>query len=359
MADAVAEQEGHIYGCEAETHDSPALSGRGVLGMQGQENQSGLASRVLATVRARTFAVVAVGVLFGTLLVGTVGVQPAAAYGPAYCSGYRWDVKTGQDPQASQVNLGSVTPTTVGYLTSLPAQSSLPDDYRLPPVELTQYEVTGTIVDYSLEHDNDYHVVIKDNSSSNVMITEIPDPACVPSSDPFASMIANSRSVFTANEASAIGATVAIRGPGFFDSNTLTSNVAPNKIELHPVLNINFNPGSPPPTNFFTLTSPSSASVMQGQSTPVSISSQVTSGSSQSVTLSASGLPSGATASFSPNPINSGQGSTMTIATSPSTPTGTYTVNIKGTGTSTTYTTSMSLWYRLAMTFRSAPIRTT
>ncbi len=53
-----------------------------------------------------------------------------------YCSGYQWDVKTGQEPQASQMNLGSVTLTTVGYLTSRPVQPDLPDDdHRLPPTE--------------------------------------------------------------------------------------------------------------------------------------------------------------------------------------------------------------------------------
>jgi hypothetical protein len=312
--------------------------------MQGVGGRRGFSIRGLAMMRSRTFAAIAVGVLLGTLCVSIAREQPAAAYGPSYCSGYRWNVKTGQDPQANQVNLGSVTPTTVGFLTSLPAQPSLPDNSRLAPTELTQYQITGTIVDYQLQHDNDYHVVIQDNSSSNVMITEIPDPACVPSSSPFAAMAANARSVFTANTATAIGSTVAIKGVGFFDNNTLTSNVAPNKIELHPVLDINFNPGSPPPANYFTMNAaPSSVSLAQGSSSTTAISTQVTSGSSQSVSLSASGLPSGATASFNPNPINSGQGSTMTVSASASTPTGTYTVNVKGTGTSTTFTTSMSL----------------
>jgi hypothetical protein len=315
-----------------------------VLGVYRVGSHKANSSGVLALVRSRTLAVFAVGVVAATALVSVVAEQPAAAYGPSYCSGYRWNVKTGQDPQAGLVNLGSVTPTTVGYLTSLPAQPSLPDTSRLAPTEVTQYQITGKIVDFALQHDNDYHVVIQDNSSSNVMITEIPDPACVPSTSPFAAMAANARSVFTANANTALGATVAIKGVGFFDNNTLTSSVAPNKIELHPVLDINFNPGTPPPTNYFTMNaSPGSVGVMQGQSTSTSIATQVTSGSSQSVALSASGLPSGATASFSPNPVTSGQGSTMTIATSSSTPTGTYTVNVKGTGTSTTYTTSMSL----------------
>ena len=220
------------------------------------------------TVRARTFAVVAVGVLFGTLLVSvTVGVQPAAAYGPAYCSGYRWDVKTGQDPQASQVNLGSVTPTTVGYLTSLPAQPSLPDDYRLPPTELTQYEVTGTIVDYSLEHDNDYHVVIKDNSSSNVMITEIPDPACVPSSSPFAAMAANSRSVFAAN--AGIGHRVHRRHQGvrlLRQQHAHIERCAKQDRAASRAQHQLQSGESPTDELLHDETSPSSASVMQGQS---------------------------------------------------------------------------------------------
>jgi hypothetical protein len=54
----------------------------------------------------------------------------------SYCGGYPWDVKTGQEPQASQMKLGSVTQTTVGYLTSRPVQPDLPDDYhRSPPTE--------------------------------------------------------------------------------------------------------------------------------------------------------------------------------------------------------------------------------
>jgi hypothetical protein len=68
---------------------------------------------------------------------GTTGRIP-----PSYCSGYPWDVKTGQDPEASQVNLESVTPTTVGHLTSLPAQPNLPDDHRLPPTEPSRTAAT-------------------------------------------------------------------------------------------------------------------------------------------------------------------------------------------------------------------------
>jgi serine protease AprX len=46
------------------------------------------------------------------------------------------------------------------------------------------------------------------------------------------------------------------------------------------------------------------------------------------VSLSASGLPLGASFTFSPNPATSS--STLTVATSPSTPVGTYTVTVNG-----------------------------
>ena len=56
------------------------------------------------------------------------------------------------------------------------------------------------------------------------------------------------------------------------------------------------------------------------------------------MSLSASGLPSGATATFSPATVTSGGSSTLTIATSASTPAGTYPVTVTGTGSSATRT---------------------
>ncbi|SFK19700.1 Zn-dependent metalloprotease [Streptosporangium canum] len=92
---------------------------------------------------------------------------------------------------------------------------------------------------------------------------------------------------------------------------------------------------TPTPTDDYSISaSPSSASVQPGQSAGTTLSTQVTSGNAQAIALSASGLPAGATASFSPANINSGQSSAVTIATSASTPTGTYTVNLNADGAS-------------------------
>src|SRR5580693_8479021 len=86
--------------------------------------------------------------------------------------------------------------------------------------------------------------------------------------------------------------------------------------------------------NDFSLNaSPSSLTVPQGHSGTTTITSAVTNGSTQTVSLSASGLPSGATASFNPSSIAVGASSTMTISTSPSTPVGDdYALSVTATG---------------------------
>ncbi|WP_020384779.1 M28 family peptidase [Kribbella catacumbae] len=92
--------------------------------------------------------------------------------------------------------------------------------------------------------------------------------------------------------------------------------------------------GDAPPTgsDFSISLSPTSGSVAQGSSVQSTVGTATTDGDPQSVQLSASGLPTGATASFSPSTVTSGSSSTLTLATSASTPAGTYQVVVKGTG---------------------------
>ncbi|MET7426595.1 M4 family metallopeptidase [Dactylosporangium sp. NPDC005555] len=110
-------------------------------------------------------------------------------------------------------------------------------------------------------------------------------------------------------------------------------------------VNVAGNDAVCPTGNDFSLAaSPASGSVNPGSSVTSTVTATLTNGSAQTVALTASGLPSGATASFSPASINSAGGtSTLTIATSASTPSGTYAVTITGTGASSTRTTTYSL----------------
>ncbi|MCL7458405.1 M28 family peptidase [Micromonospora echinofusca] len=86
-------------------------------------------------------------------------------------------------------------------------------------------------------------------------------------------------------------------------------------------------------TNDFSVAvSPTSGSVQRGASTTATVSTATTAGSAQTVGLSATGLPAGVTASFSPSSVTSGGSATMTLSASASAAVGTYTVTVTGAG---------------------------
>jgi hypothetical protein len=82
--------------------------------------------------------------------------------------------------------------------------------------------------------------------------------------------------------------------------------------------------------------------VNQGGSATSTISINET-GTAQTVNLSASGLPSGASATFNPASLSATGTSTMTISTASTTPPGTYSITVTGTGTSATHSTTFAL----------------
>jgi hypothetical protein len=87
-----------------------------------------------------------------------------------------------------------------------------------------------------------------------------------------------------------------------------------------------------------------SKTVMAGASTTDTVLVDPLGGFSGTVALTASGLPSGATASFSPSSISGASGSsTLTISTTASTPAGTSSVTITGTSGSTTHSDTLQL----------------
>ena len=91
--------------------------------------------------------------------------------------------------------------------------------------------------------------------------------------------------------------------------------------------------GTKPPANDFSVSlDPTSISVDPGKSGTVTVNTKLTAGQAQNVALSASGLPSGVTASFSPAQVGAGQSSTLTLSASSSAAPGTSNVTIPGTG---------------------------
>nr|WP_277752161.1 M28 family peptidase [Streptomyces sp. C] len=101
---------------------------------------------------------------------------------------------------------------------------------------------------------------------------------------------------------------------------------------------------TPSGQNDFSLSlNPASGTVRQGGSVTTTVATSTTSGSAQQVTLTATGLPAGVTASFNPATVQSGQSSTLTLSASSNTAPGASTVTVKGQGASLAHTVDYAL----------------
>ena len=279
------------------------------------------------------------------LLVLLVALSSSPAF--AQCGVERWSVKTGTDPDAGLVNLSSTTSQTIATMRSWTAPSPIPANNRVSPYETTQWVLNATLTQYKLESDSDYHLILQD-SGGLTMIAEIPSPNCVGGGSPFASRIQTARNQFDAKYTATTSfqtanVPVQIKGVGMFDFLHGQTGVAPNGIEIHAVFDIVFNPGTG--ADFTITSSPSTVSVAQGAFGTSTITTAVSGGFNAAVSLSATGLPPGATAAFSPTSIAApGSGnSTLTLTTSASTPVGTYPITVTGTGGGKTHATTVSL----------------
>lgn len=168
----------------------------------------------------------------------------------------RWSVKTGTDVSAGDVDLEAEVAGIEG-LVAMPAPKD-PDALldRDSPIELTTFKVEATLIAYKEEEDGDYHLVLSDGG--HTMIAEIPDPDFCEGSK-WLEQITAARQAFAEHfdkelshlkllTASVDGVAmitkvsvpVTVEGVGFFDRLHGQTGVAPNGIELHPVLSISF-----------------------------------------------------------------------------------------------------------------------
>src|SRR5262249_29126520 len=112
------------------------------------------------------------------------------------------------------------------------------------------YQVTGTITLAKLESDSDVHMVLTDDSS-NTMIIEAVCPTCAENSLVATQITAVRQTVqaqfptATAGGIEHVSVPVAVTGVAFFDHQHAQDGVAPNAIELHPVLSLRPLPPAP------------------------------------------------------------------------------------------------------------------
>jgi hypothetical protein len=136
-------------------------------------------------------------------------------------------------------------PTTIARMRSWSVPASIPLNSRISPYETTVWVVSATLTDYKLEEDSDYHLVLRDELG-NTIITEIAHPSCVGLGSPFAAGIANARQQFDARYTATeffqfANVPVQVTGVGMFDFLHGQRGVAPNGIEIHPILDIWFD----------------------------------------------------------------------------------------------------------------------
>ena len=156
------------------------------------------------------------------------------------CGTERWDIKTGTDSQAPSVSLVP-HPNTIGSLVALPAAGG--GASRESPTESTGWELANvTLTELKEESDSDYHMVVSDGI--HTMIAEIPYPTCTTGSV-WSCFMSRARSEIDAKYTVTTSpqypsVTITLRGVGFFDFQHSQNGVAPNAIELHPVLQLCF-----------------------------------------------------------------------------------------------------------------------
>jgi hypothetical protein len=158
----------------------------------------------------------------------------------ASCDGWRWPVKTLSDRRAGLV---SRTPrqTTIAALRRLRPPATL--TARTPGAETTTYRLQARLVGIQPMQDGDTYLVIADPRTGGTMIAEFPTGWCASSASASArrSMARASASVLRAcrptfGTYTHLSGTATLTGVGFFDKKEHQRGIAPNGIELHPVL---------------------------------------------------------------------------------------------------------------------------
>lgn len=163
------------------------------------------------------------------------------------CNGEgRWSIKVLTDPEAAHIDQ---TPKTASINELIKVRPQYSETGQRADVERQTYEVTCRIAGYKLESDGDIHIVMMDvNDNSVTMIAEIPNPDCPNvSGSPSAAKFRQARAQiasYTVDRKKGEEIRKVTRGlyklvgVGFMDEIHGQLGVAPNGIELHPLMSV-------------------------------------------------------------------------------------------------------------------------
>jgi hypothetical protein len=162
------------------------------------------------------------------------------------CGEWRWPVKTLSDPLAGKVHYKDILNRKVPFLRGLPAPGGLSTDTpRLPGVERRVYRIHVALLKAKVEDDHDIHLVVAGPAAkSKTMIVEFPSVKCQgAATSNHRPAMARARNALLADCGSigsssfvSLKGTATLTGVGFWDEKHGQTGVAPNGIELHPIL---------------------------------------------------------------------------------------------------------------------------
>jgi hypothetical protein len=187
----------------------------------------------------RRFLGLALSCVLFAITLQAVRLTPASAS----CGVWRWDVKTLSDPLRTTVDFASVPKSLLRLRRLTPPSSLNSPTPRQRGIERRAYDVRAQVVEAKIEDDGDIHLVIASRRYRHrTMIVEFPNPNCVASGFKRDRMRAARRELlaacgsFSTSSFTTLRGNVRIKGVGFWDEIHGQTRVAPNGIELHPVL---------------------------------------------------------------------------------------------------------------------------
>ncbi|MGD0711062.1 MAG: hypothetical protein ABR968_07740 [Bacteroidales bacterium] len=159
----------------------------------------------------------------------------------------RWAVKVLADAAASSVNYTPIA-TTIDSLIHISTPTPSTSAPRgLTPLEYKTFFVHCNIKELRPESDNDYHLVLHDiNHPTETMIGEVPDPTCsVAATSAHVSEFISARNwvsthIGTTENLSVNIPEVCITGVAFEDPPHGQSGAAPNNLELHSIIGMEY-----------------------------------------------------------------------------------------------------------------------
>jgi hypothetical protein len=197
--------------------------------------------------RSRTLASAIVVVAVGAT-VGVFGRMTPAHTAPTaplgLCGTERWSVKTLTDAAASKVAFVTSKSRTIEKLRHLKPPAILKGSTPRRASERTVYRVTALLMMMRREDDSDIHLVLADPKLGGSMIAEFPASSCTVGADAKERKAMDSArddlaaacGGLPASTPRTLTGTATLTGVGFFDPIHGQAGVAPNGIELHPVL---------------------------------------------------------------------------------------------------------------------------